>query len=373
MTALVALEHAEPSTEMKASSNAINSIPWDYGRAGIKTGEILTFDDLLHFVLIISANEAANVLAENISPSGNISGFLDLMNQKAEQLGLHNTHFTNTYGLDDENHYSTARDLTIAAREAMKIPLFREIVGLKTVPLPDTNLRKSTGWGDWHIESTNKLLDSTSEYYSKVTGIKTGYTGRARRCLVFSAMNDEGLELLGVILGAEDYEPLFREAQNLLEYGFKNYRVQTIVSSGEHSGRYEVMDSVDNIPVELQTLGSVTHLLPVSPEKLKTDVIVNETLNTPFAAPIEKGQVMGYKTWIYKGEEIGTIQLVAMNDIEKTLQAKIRDRIQELIENNTLRNLLILIVALILLLMILRIILRNISRRRNSHRRNYRL
>ncbi len=371
MTALVAIENAEPDSEMRASNHAVNSIPSDYGRAGIKAGEVLTMEDLLHFVLIISANEAANVIAENIS--GSIDDFVDVMNAKVLDLGLENTHFTNTYGLDDDNHYSSARDLAIMAQAAMQSPVFREIVSKNEVPLPDTNLRTSEGWDKWHIESTNRLLNSTSDYYDRVTGIKTGYTGKAGRCLVFSAINNEGLELLGVVLGAEDYDTLFSEAQQLLEYGYKNYRIQTLVSSGEFYGRYEVADAVENISVELQTLGSVEHLLPSSPERLQAEVTTHEILNTPFIAPIEKGQVLGQKIWLYNGEEIGNIQLVAMNSIEKTLQAQIRDRIHELIENHILRNILIIIGIIILVFIILRITLRRISRRRNYHRRNYRL
>lgn len=372
MTALVALENADINTKMKASASAINSIPLDYGIAGIKVGEELTLNDLLHFVLIISANEAANVIAENISPSGRLEDFIDLMNKEVARLGLKNTHFTNSYGLDEENHYSSARDLAIMAQEAMKYPVFRDIVAKKIVPLPDTNLRTSKQWENWHIESTNRLLNSTSQYYDRVTGIKTGYTGRAGRCLVFSAVNNEGLELIGVILGTETYDILFKESQDLLEYGYRNYKIQTLVSSGEYYGRYEVIDSVDNIPVDLQILGEVTHLLPTSPEKLQTAVTVKETLDTPFTAPIEKGQVLGTKTWYYNGEEIGSVKLIAMNDIEKTMVAKIRDKAIELVNNKKLRLTSIIVVIVIVAFIILRLILRSISRRRNYNRRHYR-
>lgn len=372
MTALVALENADINTKMKASASAINSIPLDYGIAGIKVGEELTLNDLLHFVLIISANEAANVIAENISPSGRLEDFIDLMNKEVSRLGLKNTHFTNSYGLDEENHYSSARDLAIMAQEAMKYPVFRDIVAKKIVPLPDTNLRTSKQWENWHIESTNRLLNSTSQYYDRVTGIKTGYTGRAGRCLVFSAVNNEGLELIGVILGTETYDILFKESQDLLEYGYRNYKIQTLVSSGEYYGRYEVIDSVDNIPVDLQILGEVTHLLPTSPEKLQTAVTVKETLDTPFTAPIEKGQVLGTKTWYYNGEEIGSVKLIAMNDIEKTMVAKIRDKAIELVNNKKLRLTSIIVVIVIVAFIILRLILRSISRRRNYNRRHYR-
>lgn len=373
MTALVAIENAELDTEMKASSNAIYIIPQDYGIAGIQPDEIMTLNDLLHFCLIISANEAANVIAENISPTHDIAGFVDMMNQKAEEFGLRSTHFTNAYGLEEENHYSSARDLVITARRAMALPVFREIVAKKTVPLPETNLKSIDDWDKWHISSTNRLLNSESEHYSRVTGIKTGYTDGAGRCLVFSAVNDEGLELVGVVLGAKDYDVLYKESQDLLEYGFMNYKVQTLVSSGEFFGRYEVVDAMDNIPVDLQILGTVSHLLPVSEEKLSAEVTVKETLNTPFTAPIQKGEVLGYKSWFYNGEEIGNVQLVAVNDIEKTLTAKIRDRVTELVNNKAIRLGAIVVVAFVLFLIILRIILKGISRKRNYSRRHYRI
>ena len=330
MTALVAMENASLDTKMKASLHAIRSIPADFGLAGIQPDEVMTLNDLLHFCLIISANESANVIAENVSPTGDIDGFIALMNQKAQQLGLSNTHFTNSYGLDNENHYTTARDLSIIARKAMEIPAFREIVIKKTVPLPETNLKKPDDWDKWHNESTNKLLGSVSEYYTQVTGIKTGYTSTAGRCLVFSAINDEGLELLGVILGAQNETILFKESKDLLEYGFKNYKYQTLVSSGEYFGRYDVMDATDNIPVEIQTLGEVTYLLPTSDERLAAEVTTKEMLNTPFTAPIQKGQVLGTKTWYYQDQEIGTIELVAMNDIENQKKAAIAEVKNEL-------------------------------------------
>jgi D-alanyl-D-alanine carboxypeptidase len=179
--------------------------------------------------------------------------------------------------------------------------------------------------------------------------------------------------LLGVLLGAQNNDILFMEAKDLLEYGFKNYKVQTMASSGEFFGRYEVVDAMDNIPVDLQTLGTVSHLLPISEEEKAADVTVKETLNTPFTAPIQKGQVLGYKTWFYKGEEIGNVQLVAVNDIEKTLTAQIRDRFKELANNKTIRAIAITLVCVIVFFILLRTILRGVSRRRNYNRRHYRI
>ncbi len=372
MTAMVAMENAALDKPMKASLKAIRAIPPDFGLAGIQPDEIMTLSDLLHFCLIISANESSNIIAENISPTGDIDGFVAMMNQKAQQLGLQNTHFTNTFGQDHENHYTTARDLSITARRAMAIPAFRDIVIKKTVPLPETNLKKPDDWDKWHIESTNQLLGSVSEYYTQVTGVKTGYTDSAGRCLVFSAVNDEGLELLGVILGAQNNDILFKESKDLLEYGYINYKYQTLISSGEFYGRFDVVDALDNIPVELHTLGEVTYLLPTAAERLAAEVTIEETLNTPFTAPIQKDQVLGTRKWFYQGQEIGAIQLVAMNDIEKTLTAKIRDRFREIVKDPLLRNILLISVIVVFAFIILRIILRSISRRRKTSRRHYR-
>ena len=111
MTALVALENADLEDEMTASEDAINSVPYDYVTAGIKIGETLKFKDLLDLMMITSANEASNIIAENISEDGTMKGFTDLMNKKAAELGLTGTHFTNSSGKEEEDHYTTARDL----------------------------------------------------------------------------------------------------------------------------------------------------------------------------------------------------------------------------------------------------------------------
>ena len=111
MTALVALENANLDDEMTASENAINSVPYDYVTAGIKVGETLKFKDLLDLMMITSANEASNVIAENVAKDGTLQGFTELMNLKAAALGLDGTHFTNSSGKEEEDHYTTARDL----------------------------------------------------------------------------------------------------------------------------------------------------------------------------------------------------------------------------------------------------------------------
>ncbi|MGI6086260.1 MAG: D-alanyl-D-alanine carboxypeptidase family protein [Acetivibrionales bacterium] len=379
MTALVALENASLDDEMTASQNAINSVPYDYVKAGIKIGETLKFRDLLDLMMVTSANEASNIIAENISIDGSMQGFVNLMNQKAAKIGLTGTHFTNSSGQEDENHYTTARDLANLSREAMKLDLFREVVEKTEFSLPDTNLRKSSEWQTGHLTYTNELLRSHSKYYSKVTGIKTGYTELAGLCLVSSAVDPDGLELISVVLGAEDKTHQFMDSQKLLEFGFKNFSKQQLVPKGKYIDRFEVEDAVDGKKIEIITNNEFSHILPLD-EKTRTENLqIIKSFNEPFIAPIEQGQTVGKIEYIYKGKLIGTVELVSKEAIEKTTIAKLRDKYKEIISDKRfifgVKVAVIIIVIIIILGFILRFIKRK-KRRRNvyysSRKNNYR-
>ncbi|NLE24425.1 MAG: D-alanyl-D-alanine carboxypeptidase [Clostridiaceae bacterium] len=379
MTALVALENADLEDEMTASENAIKSVPYDYVTAGIKIGETLKFKDLLDLMMITSANEASNVIAENVSKDGTVQGFTDLMNIKAASLGLTGTHFTNSNGKEEEEHYTTARDLAYLARDAMKLETFREVVGRREFTLPDTNLRKSNEWQAGHLTYTNELLRSHSKYYSQVTGIKTGYTDLAGLCLVSSAVNPDGLELISVILGAEDKTHQFEDSQKLLEYGFKNFSYRKLVQKGEYVSRFEVEDSVDGKKVEIITNGEFSHILPLDEESRNQKLKVTKTFNEPFIAPIEQGQTVGKIEYIYDGKKIGVVELVAKESIEKTTIAILRDKYREIISDERfifgVKAAVSFIIAIIILALILRFINRKRRRRSNyysSRKNNYR-
>lgn len=381
MTALVALENANPEDEMTASEKAITSVPYDYVKAGIKIGETLKFKDLLDLMLITSANEASNVIAENISKDGTVEGFTNLMNQKADELGLTGTYFTNSNGKEEENHYTTARDLATIAKAAMHLDAFREVVGRRDFKLPDTNLRKSTEWQAGHLTYTNELLVSRSKYYSKVTGIKTGYTDLAGLCLVSSAINPDGLELISVILGAENKTLQFEESQKLLEYGFKNYSKQELVQKGKFVDRFEVADAVDGKKLDVITNNSLSYVVPLDEEELKNALTTQQTFNEPFAAPITQGQTVGQIEYFYKQQSIGTVELIAKDAIEKTTIAILRDKYKEIISDERfifgVKAAVIIIVAIIILGFILRIINRKRNRKKrynyySSRKNNYR-
>ena len=158
-------------------------------------GEELTIKDLLYALLLPSSNEAANVLAIHIA--GSIDSFASMMNTKAMDLGCKNTHFVNPNGVHDDNHYSTAYDLSLIAKEAMKNDIFRQIVSTASYTLPNSNKYSRI---DRTLITTNDLIKKQSNnYYEYAIGIKTGFTTPAKNCLVSSATKD-GKTLIAVVL-----------------------------------------------------------------------------------------------------------------------------------------------------------------------------
>lgn len=374
MTALIALEHFAPDALMTASQQAIDSVGGDYVRAGILPGETLTLRSLLELMLVTSANEAGYIIAENVAPDHTVAGFSTMMNEKALSLGIpaSDTHFTNPCGIEDPAHFTTARALALIGREAMKNDTFREIVKMTAVTAPDTNLRKSADWQISHLLPTNELIANPGTYGSKyftATGIKTGYTDPAGRCLVSSGINPDGQTFIAVVLGAEKPDDCFRESRRLLEFGFNTYARTELKLSGEYYGRYEVTDAEDNQKVTVNTLGSLSWLMPVDPSLAAAITTEGAILPGEFKAPIQKGQVLGELQVAVMNTTIGSVQLVAENDVAKSRWADIRDRYLSFLTHPMLLSVLKVVAVVIVLLLLLRIVLRTISRRRN--RRKY--
>ena len=174
MTALLTLENCELTDTATVSHNALQLVPSGYAIANLQEGEILSIEDLLYALLVKSANEAANVLAEHIS--GSIEEFSNMMNNRAKELGCENTHFVNPNGVHNEDHYSTAYDLFLIAQEAMKNETFRKMVATPSYTLPATNKYSSA---DRVLSNTNALIHVNNSnradnyYYEDAIGIKT--------------------------------------------------------------------------------------------------------------------------------------------------------------------------------------------------------
>lgn len=242
LTAIIALEKCNLNEKAIASYEAINSVKSGYSTANIQVGEAFSIEQLLNVLMLQSANEAANIIAEHIS--GSVSEFAKLMNQKAKEIGCLNSNFVNANGTHDDNHYSTTYDLALIARYCMKNDKFRSIVTNMECSLPTTELWQE----ERKFRNTNSLLQSENRYYYQYcNGIKTGFTTPAKNCLV-SSSNKNGFETIAVVLHAEATEDglsaRYLDTINLFEYGYNNYDINEILEEYDMIGTYE--ESNDN-------------------------------------------------------------------------------------------------------------------------------
>jgi serine-type D-Ala-D-Ala carboxypeptidase (penicillin-binding protein 5/6) len=232
MTALVALQYGDLDENVTVSELAA-----DVGEAeaGLVPGEVLTLRELLSAMLVRSANDAAIAVAEGVA--GNIETFVDLMNEKARELGLENTHFANPHGLDATGHFTTARDLLTMARVAMENPVFATLVRTQTIRLPDT-----PDGSQRILHTTNELLGS----YEGSIGVKTGYTDAAGHVLVAAAQRD-GRRLYAVVMGSTDS---FGDAEALLDYGFSEFGVVEVIMKGTTYAQRRVASAADDMAAD---------------------------------------------------------------------------------------------------------------------------
>lgn len=222
LTAIIAIESCSLDEKVTANPNAINAIKSGYTNAKIQSNEQLSMEDLLYALLLKSANEAANVIAEHIG--GSTENFANIMNAKAIELGCKNTHFVNANGIHDDNHYSTASDLAIITRYCMQNETFRKMVSTIEYTLPATQQYPSS---DRILTNSNSLMIQGHQYYYPYAiGVKTGFTTQAKNCLIAASYKD-GLELISVVLHAESTDDgrgaRYLDTINLLEYGNNNY------------------------------------------------------------------------------------------------------------------------------------------------------
>ena len=238
LTAIIAIEKCDLNEKVTASKSAVFSVKSGYSIADIQVGETFSVRDLLEVMMLQSANEAANILAEHIS--GSIEEFAKLMNKKAREIGCKNTHFVNANGAHDENHYTTAYDMAQIASYCMKNDIFKKIGSKMECSLPTTDIWQK----ERNFKNTNSLMNPTSRYYYKYcTGLKTGYTTPARNCLI-STSNKNGFELISVILHAETTEDglsaRYLDTISLFNYGYKNFKIEDIYEE------YNLIGHIDN-------------------------------------------------------------------------------------------------------------------------------
>jgi len=357
MTAILTLEHCNLTDTATVSHDAIYSVPLGYTHAYLVEGEVLTIEQLLHILLIPSANDAANVLAEHIA--GSISSFSTMMNTKALELGCQNTNFVNANGIQAENHFSTAYDLAIMGRYAMQNETFRKIVSTTEYTLPSTNKYPEA---NRYFKSTNLLIvpdnrDSVDNYYYPyATGLKTGYTNTAKDCIVASAKKDD-IEYIVVILGAEKTENglngRFIDCKNLFDYAFKNYTTYTINEESSVLKELKVSNAnILNNNLSVVVKDKITLLL-------KNDVDVSSIIPTieitsDLNAPVSKNSVIGTITYNVDGNTY-TSDLLAGSDI---------------LESNTITTFLTIISILVVLYLLYRLLNLDSKKRKKKKKKN---
>ena len=343
MTAILTLEHCELTDTAVVSHDAIYSVPVGYSHAYLVEGEILTIEQLLHILLIPSANDAANVLAEHIA--GSVSSFATMMNTKALELGCQNTNFVNANGIDAQNHYSTAYDLALIGRYAMQNETFRKIVSTTQYTLPATNKYPEA---NRFFKNTNELIipdnrDSVDNYYYPyATGLKTGYTNAAKECVVASAKKDD-IEYIVVILGAERTENglsgRFIDCKNLFNYAFENYTTYVINEENSVLKQVEVSNAnyfTKNLNVIIKD--KITLLLKKDTQI--SNITPTIEITSDLTAPISKNSTIGKITYNVDGNTY-TSDLLAGSDI---------------IESNAINNLLTILSIILVLYFLYRLL-----------------
>ena len=311
-TAYVTLKHVKNLDEVVSVGN-IGHI--DGTSMYLVPGEKLTVRQLLYGLMLVSANDAAVVLAEYVS--GSVPEFAQLMNEEAKKVGANETHFNNANGLPDDNHYTTAYDMALMAREAMSNDTFREIVQTKMHKVPATDLYperflKNTNkflTGDFKIPYDNKMVDVQ---YDIVDGIKTGFTDAAGKCLLSSAKKD-GMRLISAVFKADNDTNLYADSRTLLDYGFNNFHSEKSIDKNNYLNSKSIWYSKER---KLEYMPKYSYYTVVNKGE-KQPTYKTETKLNDIDLPIKRGATVGTLE-VYKDDDpkaIAHIPLIAQNDV----------------------------------------------------------
>ncbi|MBQ7398414.1 MAG: D-alanyl-D-alanine carboxypeptidase [Clostridia bacterium] len=288
MTALCALELADADTLITVDARAVGV---EGSSVYLREKEQLTLLQLLYALLLASANDAAVAIA--IGTAGSVEAFADYMNQKAASLGLENTHFENPHGLDSEQHYTTARELALIAREALKNPLLRTICATKKITIPQADTQ-----GVRMLINHNKML----RYYDGAIGVKTGFTKKSGRCLV-SAAERNGLTLIAVTLCAPDD---WNDHTRMLDAGFAAYESVSLCGENGFDALLPVTGGNEGyVLVRSETNPSLT--LP----RERSGLICTVELPRFLYADVAKGQTVGRLVFRADTDGDGRTELLA--------------------------------------------------------------
>lgn len=308
MTMLLIMENIENGNlswddEVTASENASSM---GGSQIFLEAGEVMSVKDMVKGIAIASGNDAAVAMAEKIA--GTEEEFVKLMNNRAKELGLENTNFKNVTGLEAENHYSSAHDMAVMARELIKHEKILEFTGTY-----EDYLRENTDKKFWLV-NTNKLV----RFYQGVDGLKTGYTGEAGYCLT-STMKRGNMRIITVVMNEPDSATRNSETVKMLDYAFGMYKVDTIVAKGKVVEKREI-PSGDKVNIEISAKSDINVLR----RKMDKDRDISyKTEVYDIKLPVNKGDVVG-KIYLYEGsKKIGSGDLTVKDNVKKARLFKV--------------------------------------------------
>ena len=332
MTVLLAIEAVEAGT-VKLTDMVTAQPGFDFdmiiGGSSVYmvAGETMSLENLLYCAMVASANEVCNVIAEYVG--GSVSAFVEQMNTRAAELGCTDTHFTNTHGLPNADHYTTARDFVRILKEASTHELFMEISNTIKYTVPDTNMS-----AERNLENTNSLINPTNPIYPGdygyefARGVKTGHTSDAGYCLATTAEKD-GVQLLCVLMGSDSYTMEdgsiyyghFADARRLFQWAFDNFSYREIVKSTEIVAEMPVIMGADAQTVAIRPSVSINALLPndVDLDSFERTVTLYPTTaedKTSLTAPVSAGQTVGEIRVSIDGQLYGVAPLVTSTSVE---------------------------------------------------------
>ncbi|MBE6679828.1 MAG: D-alanyl-D-alanine carboxypeptidase [Ruminococcaceae bacterium] len=286
MTAIIAIEHGDLDKNHTIPAAAIGV---EGSSLYLKADEVMTLRELVMGLMLQSANDAAEAIA--IIVGGSVENFVSMMNEKALELGLSNTHFTNPHGLANDNHYTTARELAKIAEYSLRNETFRSICSSKRATLPGKEFPRT-------VTNHNKMLS----IYDGAFGVKTGFTKATGRCLV-SAAKRNGVELVAVTLNASND---WNDHAAMLDYGFDQYELVSLASAGEKVYDLPIIGG-DMESISVYIKNDVTVCL----KKNRKSIVEKIQINRPRFAPIYKDDEVGRIVFFTDGKEIASSPLCA--------------------------------------------------------------
>ena len=322
MTALLVLENGDLDDEVTIESSDFSELSSDASRSGLSVGDTVSVRDLLACLLLPSGNDAAYALARYVS--GDWESFVELMNERAAELGCTGTHFVNPCGLHDDDHYTTARDLLLIFEAALEHEEFCEISSASSWDVSITSRDVTLT-----VYNSDDLVDPDDvAYYEGVYAGKTGYTGSAGRCLVVACEVD-GRTLVGVVMGSsntyDDNYTLrsFTDMTTLLDWGYEAWKTEEVVLAGDVVGVAAVELSKDGDEVDVVSTGSVVATVPA--ETTFSDLTFDLGLTEALVAAVEEGQDLGTATVSLGDRVLGTVGIVTADEMRLSIPAFVID------------------------------------------------